>query len=148
MFEELALEARAQAGDFHRQGYNCAESIFLTFRPYLAPEADPDLVRIATPFGGGLGCAGCICGALSGAVMVLGLAKGRTSTEIPRKDAYALSSGFQKKFSDQFGATCCRALNKHPFGTPEQGKNCLKIIGTTAKIFMDFIQERNLIKAP
>jgi C_GCAxxG_C_C family probable redox protein len=145
MTEELSLDARTKAGNYFKQGHNCAESIFLTFRQYLAPELDESLVRMATPFGGGLGHAGCICGALSGAIMMLGLKTGRTSPSISRDEAYGLSCEFQKRFMTEFGATCCRALNKNPFGSPEQGKNCLKIIGTTAKIFMAFIQEKGLL---
>jgi C_GCAxxG_C_C family probable redox protein len=143
--EELSREARAKAGNYFRQGYNCAESIFLTFRPHLAPELDESLVRLATPFGGGLGHAGCVCGALSGAIMMLGLTKGRTSPETPRDTAYDLAGEFQKRFINEFGATCCRALNKNPFGSREQGKNCIKIIGTTAGLFMAFILEKGLI---
>jgi C_GCAxxG_C_C family probable redox protein len=145
MNEELIQEARTKAGNYFKQGYNCAESIFLTFRQYLTPELDEEFVRMATPFGGGLGHSGCICGALSGAIMLLGLKKGRTSPATSRDAAYDLSGEFQKKFMNEFGATCCRALNKHPFSTPEQGKNCLKIIGTTAKIFMAFVLEKGLL---
>lgn len=145
MNEELIQEARTKAGNYFKQGFNCAESIFLTFRQYLTPELDESFVRMATPFGGGLGHAGCICGALSGAIMMLGLKKGRTSPDMPRDAAYELSCEFQKRFMTEFGATCCRALNKNPFGSPEQGKNCIKLIGNTAKIFMAFILEKGLI---
>ncbi|MEI6127396.1 MAG: C-GCAxxG-C-C family protein [Pseudomonadota bacterium] len=145
MTDELTQEARDRAGNYFRQGYNCAETLFLTFRQYLAPDVEESLVRMATPFGGGLGHAGCICGALSGAIMMLGLKKGRISPQATRDEAYGLSREFQKRFMDEFGATCCRALNKNPFGTPEQGKNCLKIIGNTAKILMAFIQEKGLV---
>lgn len=148
MNDKCCSEARTTAGNYFRQGYNCAESIFLTFRPHLAPELDEKLVRMATPFGGGLGHAGCICGALSGAIMMMGLKKGRLSPSMPRDAAYELSCEFQKRFVNQFGATCCRALNKSPFGSPEQGRNCLKIIGTTAKLFMAFLLEKGIITAP
>lgn len=148
MVDEKCLEARNRAGNYFRQGYNCAESIFLTFRPYLAPEIDEKLVRMATPFGGGIGRSGCMCGALAGAVMILGLSSGRTSAGSMLEAAYEHAAEFQKRFVGQFGATCCRALNRHPFETPEQGRNCLKIIGTTAKLFMAFLLERGLITLP
>jgi len=145
MIDEYCTEARTAAGNYFRQGYNCAESIFLTFKPYLAPELDADMVRMATPFGGGLGRAGCMCGALSGAVIMLGLKAGRTGPTTSHDTAYELAAAFQKRFVSQFGATCCRALNKHPFDTPEQRRQCLKIVGTTAKILMAFLLEQGML---
>ena len=143
--EMLIQEVRTRAGNYFRQGYNCAESIFLAFREQLAPDIDESLVRMVTPFGGGLGHAGCVCGALSGAILLLGLKTGRTSTETSLDAIYALAGEFQKRFADAFGSTCCRALNKHPFGSREQGKNCIKLIGGTAEIFMAFIKEKELV---
>lgn len=148
MVEDKCLEARNMAGNYFRQGYNCAESMFLTFRPHLAPEIDETLVRMATPFGGGTGRSGCMCGALAAAVMMLGLSSGRTSACSMLESAYELTKEFHARFIGQFGATCCRALNKHPFDTPEQGRNCLKIIGTTAKLLMAFLLEKRLIELP
>jgi len=148
MSDEHCSAARTAAGNYFRQGYNCAESIFLTFRPYLARQLDEKLVRLATPFGGGIGRAGCMCGALSGAVMMLGLKTGRTAPDISHDGAYELAAEFQKRFVAQFGATCCRALNRHPFDTREQGRNCIKIIGTTAKLFMTFLLEKGIVKFP
>jgi C_GCAxxG_C_C family probable redox protein len=137
-------EAGIRAGKYYKLGYNCAESIFLTFRELLAPEVDEELVRIATPFGGGLGRAGCLCGALSGAVLMLGLAKGRTSHMEPRGESYILSHDLEQRFKRKFGSTCCRVLNKNSFGSPEQAVICMRIITETAEMFMNCIEEKNL----
>ncbi|MCX8043374.1 MAG: C-GCAxxG-C-C family protein [Desulfobacterota bacterium] len=145
MNEELCMQARTTAGNYFRQGYNCAESIFLTFQPYLAPPCDVSLVRMATPFGGGIGRSGCVCGALAGATLVIGLQAGRTAPDVPHDTAYKLGAAFQAIFAEQFGATCCRALKKHPFDTAEQGRACLKIVGTTARLLMAFLQEHGII---
>jgi len=140
----IPSEAGKRAGEYHQMGYNCSESIFLTFREYLAPAVGEDFVRIATPFGGGLGRAGCICGALSGAVLMLGFAKGRTTYKVPRKESYLLSNDLEKRFKERFGSTCCRSLNRHPFGSPEQGETCMRIICETAELFMEFIKEKGI----
>ena len=141
----ISSEAGIRAGEYHEMGYNCSESIFLTFREYLAPEVSEEFVRIATPFGGGLGRAGCLCGALSGAVLMLGFAKGRTTHKVPRKESYILSNDLEKRFKGRFGSTCCRALNKHPFGSSEQGETCMRIICESAELFMEFIIEKGII---
>ncbi len=145
MDENMVLEARNQAGNYFREGYNCAETIFLTFRPQVAPELDEDMLKIFTGFGGGLGQSGCTCGALVGSVMMLNLLKGRTNKDGSRKPSYEAAHKFHDIFKEQFKSTCCRTLNRNPFGTPEHHKTCLKITGTTAKLLAEFLQEEELV---
>lgn len=133
------------AGDYHNLGYNCAESIFLAFRSVAAPELSEEMVRMATPFGGGLGRSGCLCGALSGAVMMLGAARGRTSPETPRKESYELSNEYHNIFKANFGSTCCRVLVKEKFGTKEQGERCYKIITESAELLMKFLLDKKIV---
>ncbi len=135
------------AGNYHNKGFNCAESIFLAFREVAAPELSEDMVRLATPFGGGLGRSGCVCGAISGAVIILGAAKGRISPDIPRKESYDLSSDYHNRFKEKFGATCCRVLVKEKFGSKEQGEKCYKIITESADLLMNFLVEKGIAKS-
>lgn len=146
MSQDLVLEARNKAGDYFRQGYNCAESIFLAHRDLVAPEVDAGLVKMFTGFGGGLGHAGCICGALNAAVTVTGLFKGRTSNTEDREPGYDTARVFHDRFEEKFGGTCCRILNPHPFDTPEHLKNCIKITGNTSKLLMEFLLEKGMVK--
>ncbi|ABO50930.1 C_GCAxxG_C_C family protein [Desulforamulus reducens MI-1] len=146
MSDNIATQARNKAGGYYKEGYNCAEAIFLAFREYLAPELSPELVKLITGFGSGVGHAGCLCGALSGSVMALNMVKGRTSNQEKRDAAYDTVRQFHDRFREQFGSTDCRVLNPHPHDTPEQLKNCLKITGGTAKLLMEFLQEKSLYK--
>lgn len=145
MNENKELEARNIAGNYFREGYNCAEAIFLTFRPQVAPELDENMVKMLTGFGGGLGQAGCTCGALIGSAMILNLIQGRTSKEEERKPAYEAVHKFHDIFKANFNSTCCRTLNKNPFGSKEHMKTCLKITGNTAKLLAEFMQEERLL---
>lgn len=133
------------AGDYHNKGFNCAESIFLAFRGVAAPDLSEEMVRLATPFGGGIGRSGCICGALSGAIIILGAAKGRISPDTPRKESYDLSNDYHNRFKDEFGGTCCRVLVKDKFGSKEQGEKCFKIITESAALLMKFIDEKGIV---
>lgn len=142
---DLALEARNRAGDHFKQGFNCAESIFKAFNEMCNSPMSPEVLKLATGFGGGLGHAGCMCGALAGSTMVLGILKGRTRTDESREPSYELTKEFHDLFESKFGATCCRALNPYPFDTPEHLRNCLKITGGTGKLLMEFLQEKNLL---
>lgn len=146
MSKEMAIEARNKAGNYFKEGYNCAESVFLTYRELLAPDLDPSWVSLMTGFGGGLGESGCMCGALTGAVTALNMIKGRTSNQESRDEAYQLAREFTDKFTGQYGATCCRALNPYPFQTKEHLTNCLKITGNTSKMLAEFLEERELLK--
>jgi len=146
MREEMAVEARNKAGNYFKEGYNCAEAIFLTYRELLAPELDPSLVRLFTGFGGGIGESGCMCGALTGSIAALNMIKGRTSNQGSRDEAYRLAKEFTDKFTDKYGATCCRVLNPHPFETREHLTNCLKITGNTGKMLMEFLDEKGLVE--
>jgi len=145
--EQLPVEARNKAGNYFKEGYNCAEAIFLTYQPLLSPEIDPSLVRLFTGFGSGLGESGCMCGALTGSIAALNMIKGRTSNQLSRDEAYELAKEFTDRFTEKYGATCCRVLNQHPFETKEHLVNCLKITGNTSKLMMEFLIEKNLYNA-
>ena len=141
-------EARNKAGSYFKEGYNCAESIFLTFSEYFANEISSDAVKLFTGFGGGVGEAGCMCGALTGSIAILGMLEGRTSNKESRLNAYKVSNEFHNKFRDKFSGTCCHVLSRgKEFGSKEHSTNCLKITGNTAKMLMEFIEEKDLIKS-
>ena len=142
MSQEISTEMRNKAGNYFKEGYNCAEAIFLTYRELLAPEMDPALVSLFTGFGSGVGESGCMCGALTGSIAALNMLKGRTSNQVSRDEAYQLAREFTEKFTEKYGVTWCRVLNPHPFETREHLINCLKITGNTSKMLMEFLEEK------
>lgn len=137
--------AQDQATENFKAGFNCAESVVRSFRDLLKLDVSDEALKMASGFGGGLGHAGCMCGALSGATMVLGMLQGRSSTEQNRGPVYSSAQEFHNIFSGQFGATCCRVLNPYEFGSQEQRQTCLKITGTTADLLWKYIVGRQLI---
>ncbi|MGC7872553.1 C-GCAxxG-C-C family protein [Desulfosporosinus sp. SYSU MS00001] len=144
MNDDMALEARSRAGNKFKEGLNCSESILHTFNELLNNPLNSESLKMATGFGGGLGHAGCMCGALTSSVMVLGLYQGRINPQQDREPLYNLAHEFHDRFSDQFGGTCCRVLNPHDFDSPEHLRHCLKLTGGTAKLLMEFILEKKL----
>ena len=143
--DDMALEARSRAGNNFKEGLNCSESILQAFNELLNNPVNPESLKMASGFGGGLGHAGCMCGALTGSAMILGLFKGRIDPKQDREPVYELAHDFHDRFSNQFGGTCCRALNPHEFDSPEHLRHCLKITGGTAKLLMEFILEKELV---
>lgn len=144
MMEEKNNAGELATGKF-KEGYNCAEAILRTFRDSLNLDLSDEAMKIATGFGGGLGQAGCMCGALTGAVMVISLLQGRTSPTVSRDPAYSCAKEFHGVFNEEFGASCCRVLNPYEFGVREQRHNCLKITSRTAELLEKFLQDKGLI---
>jgi len=141
---QKATEARNRAGGYFKEGYNCSEAVLRATTDILEIPVSSQVLLMTTGFGGGIGHAGCVCGALAASIMSLGLMKGRTTAAQSREEAYILSEEFHRRFRDVFGATCCRALNPHPFETREHLVNCIKITGNTAKLLMEYIEEKQL----
>lgn len=142
--EQIKLSIKELAGKNFKDGYNCAESVVRAFRDFFQLDVSDEALKMASGFGGGLGHAGCMCGALSGATMVLGMLQGRASKEQNRGPIYGSAQDFHGIFTEQFGVACCRVLNPHEFGSQEQRRTCLKITGTTADLLLKYIQEKEL----
>jgi C_GCAxxG_C_C family probable redox protein len=68
-------------------------------------------MRLACGFGGGLRC-GEVCGAVSGAVMVVGLKYGQyiANDEASKKKCYETTSEFMEKYIKRKGTVLCREL--------------------------------------
>jgi C_GCAxxG_C_C family probable redox protein len=111
-----------EAGLFFEQSYNCAQSVFAPFAKKLGLDVDAAL-KIATPFGGGISHTGQICGALSGAVMAIGLAKGTADNDEAAKNACSeLAEEFLKRFAEMHGDLTCPGLLGLDIGDPEQSE--------------------------
>jgi len=137
---QMVEQAKQLAGKKFKSGYNCAEAVLRTFNELLELNLSEDNLRIASGFGGGVGHAGCMCGALAASTMVLSLLVGRRSNEENKDRTYGITQQFHQMFTGEFGASCCAVLNPYEFNTPEQGRNCLKITGRTAGMLMQYIE--------
>lgn len=105
---------------FHDSGCNCAQSVFDTFASQY--KLDPEQAnQIAAAFGGGMGRTGMACGALTGALMVLGLKFGprMPSDQASKELTYQKAREFIDRFRTQNGHTDCRHLINLDISTPE-----------------------------
>ena len=112
--EALIAQIKKRAGNLYRtRQMLCSEAVVVTLNKALnGGLSDAQAVAIAAPFSIGLGDSGCICGALSGAVLACGLFVGNDQPyhhrQRMRKNARQLHDAF--KVSN--GATCCRVLSR------------------------------------
>ena len=102
-----------------REGYNCSQSTLSAFAEALGLPLDAAL-RLAAPFGGGIGRQGEVCGAASGALMALGLRYGDARLDKAAKErAYAVAAEFVRRFEEKTGSLHCRDLIQADQRTPE-----------------------------
>jgi len=100
-----------------RQNFNCAQSVLVAFAPQLGLDENQAL-RMASPFGGGVARRGQVCGAVTGALMALGLAQG-ADTPAGKEDAYRLGQELLQRFESRHGTILCRELLDCDISTPE-----------------------------
>lgn len=103
---------------FAEQGFYCAESVLIALAEGLGVQSEI-IPRIATGFCSGMARTCGQCGAVSGAVMGMGLKLGRDHPSQPLDAFYGTVQEFLRRFNDQFGSTNCQALTGCDLGTPE-----------------------------
>jgi C_GCAxxG_C_C family probable redox protein len=109
-----------RAGQLYDQGMNCAQAVLQA----TTGSDDPALLAIAKGFGAGVGGSKCLCGAVSGGVMALGL-KGR------EKKAGELVAAFREKNR----VTCCIALTRpYKWKSKEHLVNCRRLTVEMAEL--------------
>ena len=112
------------AEELFREGYNCSQAVLLAFEDMTGLERET-AAKIASSFGGGLGRMREVCGAVSGAAMVLGLVRGYFDPKSyeQKKAHYQLIQDFAARFKEKNGSIICRELLggvTSPGGIPEQ----------------------------
>lgn len=124
---EKAGKIAEKAMEYHKAGYNCAESVLKAVAETFELE-DSSVPMIATGFGGGIGRQGLTCGALTGSVMSIGLIVGRrTADETEKKaKAYELTARFLREFEDANGSTLCKELIGVDISTEEGFKKAVE----------------------
>jgi C_GCAxxG_C_C family probable redox protein len=102
------------------QGFNCAQAVLGAFAADFGLDQDTAM-RLASPFGGGMGRTAGTCGAVSGALMVLGLKHGMSRPEDTqaKERAYALAAELIRRFEDRRGTVVCRELLGRDISTPD-----------------------------
>ncbi len=101
--------ARAEA--LFDDGYLCSQAVLMAFAGRFGL-AEPDAARLAAPFGAGIGRLGRTCGAVSGALMALGLACGheRPQDDDAKERVLELARTMVRRFESLHGTVECRSL--------------------------------------
>jgi C_GCAxxG_C_C family probable redox protein len=111
------MEKKNIAVAYHERGYGCAQSVLATFAGDYGLEESTAL-KLSTGFGSGMGRMCEVCGALTGAFMVIGLKHGRSETDgarygVETETTYRLVSELAARFKERNGSIYCRELVGH-----------------------------------
>ena len=119
--EEECIKYAAECWD---KGFNCTESAVRGI--CFAQGIDlPDVaLKMATPFGGGIGCSEDPCGAMTGGVLGIGDVLGRTDAKGDKATSYAAAKELKSRFEKRFNSTQCKVLNKGDFISLEHERRC------------------------
>jgi len=107
--EHAAAVERAEA--LFREGFACSQAVLMAFAAGLGM-GETQAARVASAFGGGMARHGWTCGALTGAMMALGLHAGHTTAQdtATKDELYARVQALVARFEERHGATACRQL--------------------------------------
>ncbi len=101
-------------------GYNCSQALLGAFCGPLGLDQAAAL-KLASGFGGGIGCSGDVCGSLTGAIIVLGLKYGSADAadKTAKNEMYRKTRLLSDEFKLRTGSLLCRDLLGFDMGTPE-----------------------------
>ena len=146
-YQDRAMELRHDP-TFH---YNCAQAVLMPFSEKLGL-TEAQAQDLGSLFAGGMYC-GATCGAITGALMALGLKYGHCELgdEEAKATMLAKKAAFEQKFAEENGSLICRELVGYDFskeGELEQAMNegilldlCPKLALSACKIIAEMIEE-------
>lgn len=106
----IAQETGERAKAAFLGGLNCSQSAVSVFTDILHFDADT-MLRVSSPFGGGTCRMREMCGAVTGALMCLGMAMGSPSGDKEKRDAlYQAGQEYCRRFKNANGSVICREL--------------------------------------
>lgn len=138
------MTKKQEAIQLFEEGFNCSQAVLAAFSENLNLDQEMAL-KIATGFGGGARN-GELCGAVSGALMVLGLKNGHSvkGDTLGKQNAYKEAKEFTDRFREQQGSIVCKELLGYDLSKPdeyqflvEQGKfktDCPKFISCAIEL--------------
>lgn len=149
------MTKKDRALELFMEGFNCSQSVFTAFADRFGIDEDT-AKRISAGLGGGVGRQREVCGAVSGAVMVLGSISAAVDGDDAegKKENYELVREFCDLFRERHGGTIiCREMlkimaDKKEPATPDKRnaeyyakRPCAKAVYDAAEILEEMIEK-------
>jgi C_GCAxxG_C_C family probable redox protein len=143
--EDLVGFIKAKARNlFLTRQLQCAQAVLCSLNEGLRGGLRRDAAaRLASGLAEGLGGSGCLCGAVSGGVLALGLFMGKDGRNLFNASGSSFSTALlHREFAERFGSVCCKVLSKK---VKHDGKahfeQCAELTGAAAEIASRIILE-------
>ena len=139
------------AEDYFRKGeFFCSEAVVQTMNDALGRPYPEDVVKLASGFPIGLGKAQCLCGAVSGGEMALGMVYGRVHGEAMNPKMLEKAKELHDFIKSEYKSTCCRVITRQwegdNFASPERKEHCIHITGRVAEWVAEQLIDDGIIK--
>jgi C_GCAxxG_C_C family probable redox protein len=133
-----------------QKGFSCSQALLAAYSDAFGLDGDVAL-RIAAGFGGGMGRMAQTCGAVTGAVMLIGLKYGATDAKDRRakEKTHAAVREFAARFIARHDSLVCRDLLGCDISTPEGSQSakekklsftiCPELVKSAAQIFEEMV---------
>lgn len=132
-------ERAEKAQELHNAGYNCAQAVVCAYCDLFGADKD-EACKMAEGFGLGMGCME-VCGALTGAFMLAGLAnsKGIDHPGETKRDTYKLTKQMAQAFQAQNESILCRELKGTVDGKVR--RSCPECIEDGCRLVEEFLMK-------
>jgi len=139
----VAAARETAEGYFRRGEFFCSEAVVHAINELLEWPMPKEVTKLASAFPIGIGKSKCLCGAISGGAMALGMAYGRTHGEAMHAHMFPVAAALHDHVKALYGSTCCRVIIKDfDFASPERKAHCVKITGAvTAWVTEQFLAD-------
>jgi len=146
-----------EAKEVFESGFNCAQSVLFTHGKEFFKE-DLTALKLASGFGAGISYRGEMCGAVSGALMTIGLHYGHSDSkdDLAKELTYMITKEFTDKFEKENGSVICNKLLKTEINTDEGieyarenglfEEVCPKLVESSSEILEELINKYPLNK--
>lgn len=147
--EAFIMNHAEKAAELFVGGYNCAQAVAVAFCDVTGLD-EKLAAKMASAFGGGVGGLREVCGAFSGAVMVLSNLYGYDDPQddAGKKETYAHVQALAEQFKELNNSIICRELMANmpvdPNPTPKAKeyyakRPCARMVMVAAELLEDFI---------
>jgi C_GCAxxG_C_C family probable redox protein len=128
------MKPSEKAIKLYKEEYNCSQAVLSAYAEELGID-EQTVIRVASAFGGGIARTGKTCGAVTGALMVLGMKEWNSEKEKEeaKQHVYKLSNQLMEEFKDRNKTLNCEELLGVSVSTPE-GRAVVKANNLTGKV--------------
>jgi len=133
-------------------GFNCSQAVLISHSEELGLDKE-NALKVSCAFGGGMGHIGETCGAVTGALMVIGLKYGKYKIEdtASKEKTYSLVKKYTNEFKKLHGSIKCKDLLPYDISISEELKKakeanvfttiCPKLVESSVAIVEKVIKE-------